>query len=83
MPGTSKMRRFTVSLDEPDYDELKRIPKGTRIEYTAWYDNSPEMAAIRGFDSNQNVRFGQASTDEMMMGFIMSSPVPEDERESD
>lgn len=57
------------------YDTLKRIPAGTRIEYTAWYDNSPEMAAKRGFDPNQTVKYGQKSTDEMMMGFIMSAAV--------
>ena len=63
------------------YNELKRIPAGTRVEYTAWYDNSPEMAEARGFDSNQNVHFGQKSTDEMMMGFVMGSVVPQDEIE--
>lgn len=82
-----------ILLDVPQYDfswqtvyyynEMKRVPEGTRIEFTAWYDNSVEMAAARGFDPNQRVRYGQASTDEMMMGFIMSSPVPEDERGSD
>jgi mono/diheme cytochrome c family protein len=82
-----------VLLSVPRYDfawqtvyyfkDLKRVPEGTRIEFTAWYDNSPEMAAARGFDPNQRVRYGQASTDEMMMGFIMSSPVPEDERGTD
>ena len=59
------------------YDELKSVPKGTRIEYTAWYDNSEEYADLRGFDSSQTVRFGQASTDEMVMGFVMLAPVVE------
>lgn len=57
------------------YKDLKRIPAGTKIEYTAWYDNSEEMAAIRKFDPKQTVKFGQASTDEMMMGFVMAAPV--------
>ncbi len=80
--GTSE-----VLLDVPNYDfswqtvyyykEMKRIPKGTTIEYTAWYDNSPEAAARYGFDSNREVRFGQPSTDEMVMGFIMGAAVPE------
>lgn len=61
------------------YDQMKRIPKGTRIEYTAWYDNSAEKAARYGFDSTRTVRFGQPSTDEMMMGFMMSAGVPESE----
>lgn len=56
------------------YKNLKRVPAGTKIEYTAWYDNSPEMAAARNFDTKQNVKFGQSSTDEMMMGFVMSAP---------
>ena len=60
------------------YEELKRIPKGTRVEYTAWYDNSPGKAARYGFDSNRTVRFGQPSTDEMMMGFMMSAAAPEE-----
>jgi len=55
------------------YDQLKRIPKGTRIEYTAWYDNSAEFAEKRGFDPEQAVTFGQRSSDEMMMGFLMSA----------
>jgi mono/diheme cytochrome c family protein len=76
--GTSE-----VLLDVPNFDfswqivyyfnEIKRLPKGTRFEYTAWYDNSPEKAEKYGFDSNRTVRFGQPSTDEMVMGFTMSS----------
>jgi len=57
------------------YDKLKLVPAGTRIEYTSWFNNSPEKAAVVGFDSNQRVRFGQKSTDEMMMGFVLSAPV--------
>lgn len=60
------------------YNDIKRLPKGTRVEYTAWYNNSPEMAAVRGFDPEQRVTFGQKSTDEMMMGFLLASPVPAD-----
>ncbi|MDX1383424.1 MAG: hypothetical protein R3190_07265 [Thermoanaerobaculia bacterium] len=56
------------------YDELKRVPAGTRIEFTAWYDNSPEYAAERGFDPEQHVRFGRWSSDEMMMGFVLLAP---------
>ena len=80
--GTSE-----VLLHVPRYDfawqtvyyfkELKPIPAGTRVEYTAWYDNSAEQAALRGFDSTQTVRYGPESTDEMMMGFITSAAVEE------
>jgi hypothetical protein len=79
-----------ILLDVPRYDfswqtvyyyrELKRVPKGTRIEYTAWYDNSPERAARYGFDANRDVRFGQPSTDEMMMGFIGAAAVAHSDR---
>jgi hypothetical protein len=61
------------------YDDLKRLPKGTRIEFTAWYDNSPEFAEKRGFDSTQPVVYGGKSSDEMMMGFLMSAKAPADE----
>jgi hypothetical protein len=55
------------------YDQLKRIPKGTRVEFTAWYENSAEKGAKYGFDATETVRFGQPSTAEMMMGFFMSA----------
>ncbi len=56
------------------YDEFKKIPAGTRIEFTAWYDNSPEYGDLRGFDPEQHVRFGRWSSDEMMMGFVVLAP---------
>ena len=74
-----------VLLHVPRYDfgwqtvyrfkELKRIPEGTRIEFTAWYDNTAEKAALYGFDSTETVTFGPESTDEMMMGFLTSAIV--------
>ena len=77
-----------IILDVPKYDfswqtvyyfkELKHVPAGTEIEFTAWYDNSPERAAERNFDAAKTITFGRASTDEMMMGFVMSAAVPED-----
>ncbi len=77
--GTSE-----ILLEVPHYDfswqivyylkEPKRIPQGTRLEYTAWYDNSPEKAARYGFNSAEEVRFGQPSTAEMVMGFLMAAP---------
>jgi len=78
--GTSE-----VLLHVPRYDfgwqtvyrfrELKRIPAGTRIDFTAWYDNTADKAALFGFDSTRTVTFGPESTDEMMMGFITSAVV--------
>ncbi len=50
------------------FREPKRIPAGTRIEYTARFDNSAANPA------NPNptipVRFGGPTTDEMMIGYI-------------
>jgi hypothetical protein len=57
------------------YKEMKKLPKGSTVEYTAWYDNSPEYGELRGFDPAQRVTFGQKSSDEMMMGFVMAAPV--------
>ena len=67
-------------LDVPRYDqnwqttykyrEPKQIPAGTRIEVTFWYDNTPERATRRNFDSTRAVRFGTRTIDEMMLGYI-------------
>ncbi|MFP6595955.1 MAG: hypothetical protein VCC01_00735 [Candidatus Hydrogenedentota bacterium] len=54
---------------------LKVLPKGTKVQYTAWYDNSEPYSQQRGFDSNETVRFGQKSSDEMMMGFMISAKI--------
>ena len=61
------------------YDQLKILPKGTKVQYTAWYDNSEDYAQQRGFDSKQEVHYGQKSSDEMMMGFIMSAKIENSE----
>ena len=70
-------------LDVPEYDqewqttyqylEPKTVPAGTRIEVTIWYDNSADRAAERGFDAARSPRFGGATTDEMMLGFLSYS----------
>ena len=39
-----------------------------------WFDNSAERGAERGFDSNEAVILGTATTDEMMLGFINYAP---------
>jgi len=72
-------------LDVPNYDQEwqttyqyktpKRIPAGTRIEVTMWFDNTPDRGEIRGFDSRDNVVNGTATTDEMMLGFLAWSTV--------
>lgn len=72
-----------IGLHVPNYDfswqtvyylnEMKKVPAGTRIEFTAWYDNTTDRAKQFGFDHEKTVKFGQASTDEMMMGFVTSA----------
>ncbi len=52
------------------YNEPKQIPAGTRIEATIWFNNSPDRAGERGFDSKRAIHFGGATTDEMMLGFL-------------
>ena len=57
-------------LDVPHYDqgwqvtykykEPKLLPKGTRIDVDFWYDNSPERASRRSFNSNRFVGHGVA-----------------------
>lgn len=59
------------------YKDMKPLPVGTRLKYTATYDNSEEYSLQRGFDPTENVRFGQKSSDEMMMGFVMLAPIVE------
>ncbi len=48
--------------------EPKKLPKGTLIECTAYFDNSPNNPANP--DSSKEVRFGEQSWDEMMIGFF-------------
>jgi hypothetical protein len=44
------------------------LPKGTKIECTAWFDNSPNNPANP--DPDSEVRFGDQSWEEMMFGFM-------------
>jgi hypothetical protein len=44
------------------------LPKGSRIECTAWFDNSPNNPANP--DPAAEVRFGDQSWEEMMIGFF-------------
>lgn len=69
-----------VLLHVPDYDfnwqtnyvykEPKRIPAGTRIEVSMWYENTKERGEEAGIDPSRTVYWGQATTDEMMYGWI-------------
>ncbi len=71
-------------LDVPEYDqewqttyrykEPKKIPAGSRIEVTMWYQNTPDRAAERGFDPDRAIVFGPDTRDEMMLGFLNWAP---------
>ncbi len=48
--------------------EPKLLRKGTRLQCTAWYDNSPNNP--RNPDPTVDVAYGEHSRDEMMVGFF-------------
>ncbi|QDV43168.1 Thiol-disulfide oxidoreductase ResA [Stieleria neptunia] len=75
-----------VLLDVPNYDfnwQLKyvlaeplRIPRNTRIECTAVFDNSESN--LTNPDPTKPVRWGDQSSEEMMIGFMDTVPVNDD-----
>lgn len=75
-----------VLLNVPNYDfnwQLKyilkepvHIPPGTRIKCTATFDNSEYNATNP--DPTKEVRWGDQSFDEMMIGFMETVPVKDD-----
>ena len=72
-------------LDVPNYDqgwqvtykyrEPKVFPRGTRIEFDSWYDNTPQRAARQDFDSDRFVGHGPKTNDEMSLGFFSFAEV--------
>ena len=72
--------REELLLDVPQYDqgwqetykykEPKLLPKGTRIDVSFWYDNTPERAARYDFRSEESPGHGPRTDDEMSLGFI-------------
>ncbi len=77
-----------VLLDVPQFDfswqtvyyyrRVEAHPKGTRVEYTAWYDTPPRRGpATVSLGPHRALR--PALDDEMMMGgFMMSAAAPEE-----
>jgi mono/diheme cytochrome c family protein len=65
-------------LEVPRYDfnwqlpyqfaEPPTLPRGSRLVYTAWYDNSAVNPANP--DPSREVRWGQQTFDEMMLGYV-------------
>jgi len=61
------------------FDKPVVMPKGTRIECTAHFDNSPNNP--ENPDPTKNVRWGQQNWDEMMIGwFDVTIPANTDPR---
>jgi hypothetical protein len=58
---------FNWQLNYIPTDPL-RFPAGTRVEATAWYDNSPNNPYNP--DPQKEVGFGAQTSDEMMVGFL-------------
>ncbi len=71
-----------VVLDVPHYDfnwqlayrlrEPIEVEKGARLRATAWYDNSAKNPANP--DPTKAVRFGEQTSDEMMIGYFDFAP---------
>jgi hypothetical protein len=70
--------RSEVLLNVPKYDfnwqlsyilaEPRRVPAGSKMDVTAWYDNSPNNKYNP--DPTQMVRWGDQTFNEMMIGFF-------------
>lgn len=55
--------QLTYWLEKPIH-----MPKGTKVELTAWYDNSANNPYNP--DPNKEVHWGEQTTEEMMMGYF-------------
>lgn len=69
-----------ILLSVPRYDfawqsyywlaEPKHLPKGTRIECVAHFNNSKSNPALTEDDTEQDVTWGEQTWDEMMIGYV-------------
>jgi hypothetical protein len=66
--------QLSYYLDKPVH-----LPKGSKLECTAWYDNSPNNPANP--DPAKEVRYGDQSWEEMMFGFFDASFPVENEKQ--
>ncbi|MDP6580643.1 MAG: hypothetical protein QF681_08310 [Vicinamibacterales bacterium] len=72
--------REELLLDVPEYTqgwqetyklaEPKLIPKGTRVDVSIWYDNTPDRGARFDFSPALTPGHGPRTDDEMSLGFI-------------
>ena len=60
--------------------EPRKLPAGTRVDVTMWFDNSSDNPANP--DPNKAVRFGGPTTDEMALGWIYFSFDDEEPRKA-
>jgi mono/diheme cytochrome c family protein len=60
-----------------DYEIMKDIPAGTRIEMEFWFDNSETQAEKGGFNPARAISFGGPTTDEMDLAWITIAPKKE------
>lgn len=51
-----------------EYEEYKFVPKGTRLEMTAWWDNSADNPSNP--DPTKNITWGRPTTSEMMFAWM-------------
>jgi len=51
-----------------EYKDPKPIEKGSKVEFSAWYDNSDKNPANP--DPNKRVRWGSQTYDEMHLGYV-------------
>jgi hypothetical protein len=66
------------------YDEPKKVPAGTRIEFTVHYDNSEENGSNP--DHTIPMSWGGPTTSEMMIGYISytgTEPMKADKESTD
>ena len=80
--------REEILLDVPDYDfnwqltysppEPLKVPAGTKVVLDAVFDNSADNPANP--DPTATVTFGEATTDEMMIGFLDYTYVDQDKQ---
>ena len=75
-----------VLLSVPQYDfawqsyywlaEPKPLPPGTKLECVAHFDNSAANPALTEADTKEEVRWGEQTWDEMMIGYIdITTPI--------
>ena len=62
VPGYNFAWQMTYTYKEPKF-----VPKGSRLEVTMVYDNSPENASIK--DPERPISFGSMTKDEMNIGW--------------